>query len=398
MPTELSTVRSWLVLVNFWPELTRPTASRPWRRHGCTNTRGSSQIQTDTGQDLTIFGPNLDSHAPGPKGAVGHSVSSSEFAEGPKKKEPPGEVPPGAVCGQGVRRGPVARGVMRLLCPASRGAPALLEWQRGSAFAGSSFYRTQATPTLGTGQTGRARGTGARSRGGLTPKIHLLADSRWRPLVLATTPGRRGDSPMFEPLLGVLRLARSTSRPRTRPDRVLGDKAYSSRANGDHLRRRGTRPTIAQPRDQREHRRRKGSAGGRPPAFDQVAHRGRNTVERAINLLKQTGRSRPAMTSGPRASTGPCRSPRAGSSSGTWPVQKTEPTSGRQRVARPSARRGVILGRDQASVGLALERVPSTEDARGGFPHQGHLRSQLCCDMGCHQRAPSVRVATALVI
>ncbi|WP_082376916.1 transposase [Nocardiopsis sp. NRRL B-16309] len=118
-----------------------------------------------------------------------------------------------------------------------------------------------------------------RSRGGLTTKIHLLADQHRRPLVLATTPGQPGDSPMFEPLMGALRLPRSTGRPRTRPDRVLGDKAYSSRANRDHLRKRKIKATIAQPRDQREHRRRKGSAGGRPPAFDQTAYRHRNTVE-----------------------------------------------------------------------------------------------------------------------
>src|SRR5699024_6582347 len=68
---------------------------------------------------------------------------------------------------------------------------------------------------------------------------------------------------------------------------LLADKAYSSRAARAHLRRRRIKASIAQPRDQREHRRRKGSAGGRPPAFDRVAYRGRNTVERAINLLKQ---------------------------------------------------------------------------------------------------------------
>ncbi|GAA4942400.1 hypothetical protein GCM10023224_25970 [Streptomonospora halophila] len=49
---------------------------------------------------------------------------------------------------------------------------------------------------------------------------------------------------------------------------------------------RGLRLGTAQPADQRAHRRRKGSAGGRPPAFDRRAYRGRNTVERAINLLK----------------------------------------------------------------------------------------------------------------
>ncbi len=92
---------------------------------------------------------------------------------------------------------------------------------------------------------------------------------------------------MFEPLMRSLRLPRGVGRPRTRPDRGLGDKAYSSRANRGHLRRRGIKATIAQPGDQREHRRRRGSAGGRPPAFDRVAYRVRNTVERAINLLKQ---------------------------------------------------------------------------------------------------------------
>lgn len=92
---------------------------------------------------------------------------------------------------------------------------------------------------------------------------------------------------MFEPLMAQLRLPRTRGRPRTRPDRVLGDKAYSSAANRLHLRRRNITATIDQPRDQKQKRKDKGSAGGRPPAFDRVAYRDRNTVERAINLLKQ---------------------------------------------------------------------------------------------------------------
>ncbi len=39
-------------------------------------------------------------------------------------------------------------------------------------------------------------------------------------------------------------------RPRTRPDAVLGDKAYSSRANRDLLRSRGIKTVIPQPADQ----------------------------------------------------------------------------------------------------------------------------------------------------
>ncbi len=75
-------------------------------------------------------------------------------------------------------------------------------------------------------------------------------------------------------------------RPRTRPARVLCDKAYSSRSIRSHLRKRGITATIPEPADQRANRRRRGSRGGRPPTFDPEAYKGRNTVERAINKLK----------------------------------------------------------------------------------------------------------------
>ena len=64
-----------------------------------------------------------------------------------------------------------------------------------------------------------------RSRGGLTCKIHLLADDRARPLVWQTSPGQRGDNPMLIPVLEELRIGRrGPGRPRTRPDRLRGDK------------------------------------------------------------------------------------------------------------------------------------------------------------------------------
>lgn len=68
---------------------------------------------------------------------------------------------------------------------------------------------------------------------------------------------------------------------------VLADKAYSSRAIRDHLRKRGIRTVIPVPADQRGHRLRRGSRGGRPPAFDRETYKQRNTVERCINRLKQ---------------------------------------------------------------------------------------------------------------
>jgi hypothetical protein len=70
---------------------------------------------------------------------------------------------------------------------------------------------------------------------------------------------------MFVPVLEGLRIGRrGPGRPRTHPDRLRGDKAYSSRGNRAYLRRRGIKATIAQPDDQRASRKRRGPAGGRP--------------------------------------------------------------------------------------------------------------------------------------
>jgi transposase len=92
---------------------------------------------------------------------------------------------------------------------------------------------------------------------------------------------------MFAPLMSQLSVARSgPGRPRTRPDRVLGDKAYSSRANRTLLRQRDIQAVISEPSDQKAHRRRRGQAGGRPPAFDTDAYKRRNTVERSFNSFK----------------------------------------------------------------------------------------------------------------
>ncbi len=72
-----------------------------------------------------------------------------------------------------------------------------------------------------------------------------------------------------------------------RPEPVTGDKAYSSRANRQALRGKRIRATIPEPNDQIANRKRRGSRGGRPPAFDPHVYRQRNVVERCFNRLKQ---------------------------------------------------------------------------------------------------------------
>ena len=122
----------------------------------------------------------------------------------------------------------------------------------------------------------------------MSTKIHQLVDGRGRPLVIALTAGQAGDSPMLKFLLADLAVARlGGGAPRTRPDALLGDKAYSSRGNRALLRGKRVRTVIPQPDDQIAHRKRRGSAGGRPPDFDATSYRGRNVIERSFNDHKQ---------------------------------------------------------------------------------------------------------------
>lgn len=128
-----------------------------------------------------------------------------------------------------------------------------------------------------------------RSRGGLTSKIHLAGEGGCRPLAFLVTPGQWGDAPQMIEVLERIRVPRPQGgRPRTRPDRLGGDKAYSSRRNRRYLRRRQIKHTIPEPKDQRANRKRRGSKGGRPTGFDSAIYKRRNEVERTINRLKNS--------------------------------------------------------------------------------------------------------------
>ncbi|MFY9887411.1 MAG: IS5 family transposase [Streptosporangiaceae bacterium] len=131
-----------------------------------------------------------------------------------------------------------------------------------------------------------AEGLG-RSRGGFTAKTHLSADGRCRPLSLLITEGQRADCTQFEAVLDKIRVPRPVGRPRRKPGSVAADKAYTNTLIRRYLRRRGISHTIPEKSDSQAAPRRKGSRRGRAPGFGAERYKKRNTVERAINKLKQ---------------------------------------------------------------------------------------------------------------
>lgn len=126
-----------------------------------------------------------------------------------------------------------------------------------------------------------------RSRGGLTTKIHALTDARQAPMRIRLTAGQAGDNPQLLPLLDDYRQASTEYALGGMDFRLLADKAYSHPSTRTQLRSRKIKHTIPERQDQIDRRKAKGSAGGRPPAFDGALYGLRNTVERGFNRLKQ---------------------------------------------------------------------------------------------------------------
>lgn len=121
----------------------------------------------------------------------------------------------------------------------------------------------------------------------MTTKIHTAVDGRGRPLAVVVTGGQRNDGAMLAEVLDDIVVPRYRGRARSRPDAVIADRAYSNGVTRRLLRGRKITAVIPQKSDEIAARKRRGSAGGRPPALDQIRYKQRNLVERSFALLKQ---------------------------------------------------------------------------------------------------------------
>ena len=103
-----------------------------------------------------------------------------------------------------------------------------------------------------------------RSRGGLTSKIHLLADTFGRPLRIILTAGQSGDVTTAPALLDGLRA-----------EAVLADKAYDSNALRALIAAMGAIAVIPSNRTRKV-----------AIPHDAEAYKHRNCIERCFNRLK----------------------------------------------------------------------------------------------------------------
>lgn len=148
--------------------------------------------------------------------------------------------------------------------------------------------------TVGSAASVNPAGHGiGKSRGGLTSKIHHAVDGHGRPLAAVVTGGQRNDGAMLAEVLADIRVPRlGLGRPRTTPDAVIASRAYTSGVNRTMLARRGIKTVIPQKKDEIAARKRKGSAGGRPPALHAATYKRRNVVERSFSLNQTMARTR----------------------------------------------------------------------------------------------------------
>jgi len=94
---------------------------------------------------------------------------------------------------------------------------------------------------------------------------------------LLLTAGQQHEQSVFETLMETGAVKREgRGRPRVRPERVVGDKGYSSEKIRQYLHKRGIRAVIAQQKKEL-----------RAHSFGRAAYRKRNVVERLVGRLKQ---------------------------------------------------------------------------------------------------------------
>ena len=106
-------------------------------------------------------------------------------------------------------------------------------------------------------------------------------DGKGTPIGFVPESAQRAEVKLAEQTLMTIRVPRPRGRPRSRPKRVVADRAYDSRVFRQYLRRRGIVPCIPERRRPEHHRPRR----GRPLKNRTAEYRTRWIVERTFAWL-----------------------------------------------------------------------------------------------------------------
>jgi transposase len=122
-----------------------------------------------------------------------------------------------------------------------------------------------------------------RSRGGFGSKFHILVDGNGTPLAVDVTAGQVHDSQRLEPILTKVKVHQKRGRPKSRPERLAGDKAYSSNGIREFLENRGINAIIP-------HKDNEKARHDPDVTFDKATYKRRSIVEQCIGWMKECRR------------------------------------------------------------------------------------------------------------
>jgi transposase len=112
----------------------------------------------------------------------------------------------------------------------------------------------------------------------------LVTDGQGLPVAVEVTAGQINDCSRLESVMDRVGIPQPIGRPRLRPERLAGDKGYSSAQIRRWLKAHGIEPIIPIKSDQQELQR------GNPLPFDKVSYRRRSIIEQCVGWLKEARR------------------------------------------------------------------------------------------------------------
>jgi transposase len=137
----------------------------------------------------------------------------------------------------------------------------------GALLLDSTVIRAHQHAAGAEGTTAEAEALG-RSRGGFSTKIHVACDGLGKPVTIILTPGQDSDIAQGPALI-----------ENSNATKVIADKGYDSDAFIDAIQAKQAEAVIPPRRNRNEER-----------PYDREAYKGRNVVERFINVMKQCRR------------------------------------------------------------------------------------------------------------